>query len=79
MRRRRTRALTPAAAGLYPSLLNPELRTASAMEAFLASAPPNLTNMAAWARSGFLSEHLIRPGEDGDIVYKCATRRASRR
>ena len=77
--RRRTRALTPARAGLYPSLLNPELRTASAMEAFLASAPPNLTNMAAWARSGFLSEHLIRPGEDGDIVYKCARRLAAAR
>ena len=41
------------------------------MEEFLASAPPNLTNMAQWARSGFLSEHLVRPGEDGDIVYRC--------
>jgi hypothetical protein len=40
------------------------------MEEFLASAPPNLTNMAQWARSGFLSEHLVRPGEDGDIVYR---------
>ncbi len=57
--------------GLYPSLLDPELRTAAAMSDFLASAPPNLTNMAAWARSGFLTEHIVRPGEDGDIVYKC--------
>jgi hypothetical protein len=26
--------------------------------------------VASWARSGFLSEHLVRPGEDGDIVYR---------
>jgi hypothetical protein len=66
-------------AGLYPALLKPELRTAAAMEAFLAKAPPNLTNMAQWARGGFLSEHLVRPGEDGDIVYKCARRAGAQR
>lgn len=46
----------------------------AAMEEYLASEGPknlNLGDMAAWARSGFLSEHLVRPGEDGDIVYKC--------
>ena len=64
--------------GLYPSLLSAELRSASAMEAFLRDAPPNLTNMAAWARSGFLTEHIVRPGEDGDIVYKCARHRTAR-
>ena len=28
------------------------------------------STVASWARSGFLSEHLVRPGEDGDIVYR---------
>jgi hypothetical protein len=62
---------------LYPSLLNPELRTAEAMAEFLENATPNLTNMAAWARGGFLTEHIVRPGEDGDIVYKYALLRCA--
>ena len=59
--------------GLYPALLSPELNTAEAMLDFVRSAKPanlDLGGLASWARSGFLSEHLVRPGEDGDIVYR---------
>ena len=59
--------------GLYPALLQPELTSADAMLDFVRTATPanlNLNDLAMWAKSGFLSEHLVRPGEDGDIVYR---------
>ena len=59
--------------GLYPSLLAPELQSPETMLNFIRSAAVknlNLNDLASWAKSGFLSEHLVRPGEDGDICYR---------
>ena len=59
--------------GLFPSLLAPELNSAAAMLSFIQSTTPanlNLNGLATWARSGFLCEHLVRPGEDGDLAYR---------
>ena len=59
--------------GLFPALLAPQLTSAEAMLEFIRAATPEslkLNDLAQWARSGFLSEHLVRPGADGDIVFR---------
>lgn len=59
--------------GLYPELLAPEFTCVETMLSFVRTATPanlSLRNLAQWARSGFLSEHLVRPGQDGDITFR---------
>jgi len=55
---------------LFPTLSQPGLVTVEAMQAKLASDDTIKESLASWARAGFLSEHIVRPGDhDGDISY----------
>ena len=55
---------------LFPSLLDPSLVTADAVAAALAKDAGPVNSLAAWAREGFLSEQIVRPGTtDGDIAF----------
>jgi len=58
-------------AGLFPQLLGSELTTAPAMAAHLAANKRAFrTDLASWAKDGFLAEHIVRPGSDGAMTWR---------
>lgn len=64
-------ALTKLLVELFPSICDAKLTTPAAMAEALARNASTVDNIAQWARDGFLSEHIVRPGSnnDGDLSY----------